>query len=157
MGSKSLGVVKRLQLEVTVDTASIGANEAMHDNILEFANAFDFKKSGEIVGVTVTDEDGKTNPVALHFFSNDMPNSTITKNAVPDIDDGDLVNSLGHIDLVAGDFEPFLDNSVGNVVAELPVVGNKEDKSLYAVLVTKATVTYATATALTLNVFIKQD
>jgi hypothetical protein len=160
MAAQSKGVIKRISVTPTIDTAGAFADgDAMHDDAIELPNALQHNASGKIRGVCLTDLDKKTTDLSIHFFTADISStSTVNKNASLDIADADLPKHLGHIRIASADYESFNDNCEATVEATIPVdIETEGTRSLYMVLKSKDTDNFSTATALTVQVFVEQD
>lgn len=113
--------------------------------------------SGTIQSIALADKNKQGIAVDVILFDADPSGSTFTDNAAATIVDADLLKILGVVSLVAGDYIAFADNSVA-VKRDLNI-GFKlaSGSSLYAVLVTRGTPTYASVSDLVLKVAIQQD
>lgn len=159
MSVESKAIIHRAQVTPTISiTPAFTAGDAMHTGAVQIPNALQYEGSGQIVGVTISDLDKKTTDLTVVFFNGNPSNSTITANAALDIDDGDLLNCLGHIKIVAADYASFNDNCIATKECLIPIDCGKDNRSdLYMVLMSDDTDDFDTATALTVSIFVEQD
>jgi hypothetical protein len=130
----------------------------MHTGAIQLENAVQYEGSGQIVGITISDLDAIKPDLTAVFFRGNPSDSTITANAALDVDDGDLLEVLGSVSIVAADFIDFSDNAVATKECLIPVDVGKDNRSgLWMVLMSDDTSNFSTATALSISVFVEQD
>lgn len=143
----------------TINTTAYAANDALHTDGIELVGAL--KKvpaAGRIAGVRVVDLADQKSELHLHFFDAEPANSTVTINAAVDFNDTELKDShLGFVSVAAGDYESLADNAVASVEAALPIVLDEGARSIFVVVVSGGTPTYASTSDIKIDVFIEQD
>lgn len=157
MAFQSKAVIKRIQVDVTLDTNAYASGDAMHTGIIKLANALQYNGSGQIIGICLTDLDKKNTDFGIIFAKSNLPNTTITANAALDIADGDLKDLLGHVKIVAADYQSLSDNSMATKECMIAVDCGEGVRDLYCVLISNDTDTFITAGAFKLSVFVEQD
>lgn len=148
----------------TIDTAAYATGELMGSSEISLTNAvLPFSTlggvnrggSGVIQSVVIVDQDAQEINIDVYFFDAEPTNTTFTDQAAFDPDDADLDLLIGVA--VVTDWRSQSDNSIGQVHnLGMAFVLTPGARTLYAVLVTRGTPTYA-ATGLTLRVTILQD
>jgi hypothetical protein len=161
MGAISKGITRKVEFDVTVDTAIFAAGDAMHSTVITLANCFQGSvPHARIEGVTIVDQANQKSAIDLLFFSANPSNTTVTVNAALDVADADLDDYfLGHISIAATDYASLADNAYGTKQnISLPVYPSAQGvRSLYCIVVARGTPTYAAATDLRIKLSFKQD
>ena len=112
--------------------------------------------SGIIQAVIVTDLADNSADLDVYFFDRELTNTTFSDNDAWDVSDVDLLTLIGVANLT--DHRSLSDNSNSQLLnIGLPFVLPATSAILYAVLVSRGTPTFATASDLTLRVAILQD
>ena len=112
--------------------------------------------SGIIQAVIATDLADNSANMDVYFFDRELTNTTFSDNDAWDVSDVDLLTLIGVAALT--DHRSLNDNSNSQLLnIGLPFVLPATSAILYAVLVSKATPTFATSSDLTLRVAILQD
>lgn len=161
MGAISKGVTRKVEFDVTVDTAIFAAGDAMHSSVITLSNVVQGSvPSARIESVTVVDQANQKSALDILFFSANPSNTTVTVNGALDVDDGDLDNYfLGHISVAATDYASLADNAYGTKQGiSLPVFSSRQGvRDIYCIVVCRGTPTFAAATDLRIKLGIKQD
>jgi hypothetical protein len=135
------GTTTRIQVTPTISAASIYAAKDAIGGIMTFAGATRTSTGGGILeSVTIVDKDQELSPMDLVLFSATIA-GTVTDNAAFDPTDADLLNCVGWIPILAGDYADFNDNAVA-VRAGLGIAYTCAATSLFGALVARATPTY---------------
>lgn len=108
----------------------------------------------EIVGVVVTDNAKQAAALDILFFDTDPAATTFTENGAVDIDDADLLNAVGFIQVTS--YSQLNDNAIGRGEVTRPIHAILAGTSLYAAIVNRGTPTYAAVTDLALRVFYRR-
>ena len=112
--------------------------------------------SGIIQAVIATDLADNSADLDVYFFDRELTNTTFSDNDAWDVSDVDLLTLIGVANL--SDHRSLSDNSNSQLLnIGLPFVLPATSTILYAVLVSRGTPTFATASDLTLRVAILQD
>lgn len=112
--------------------------------------------SGIIQSVIVTDLGAQAADLDVYFFDTELTNTTFTDNGAWDVDDTDLLNLIGVAAVT--DWRSLADNSNGQALnLGMPFTLLASMTTIYAVLISRGTPTYASTTDLTLRVAILQD
>ena len=112
--------------------------------------------SGIIQAVIITDLADQSASIDVYFFDRELTNTTFTDNDAFDPSDIDLLTLIGVASLTS--HRSLNDNSNSQLLnIGLPFVLPATSAILYAVLVSRGTPTFATASDLTLRVAILQD
>lgn len=155
----SRGMIYQVSATPTISAASIYASGDAVGGLMTFSNALiKYSKSGLLQSVVISDLAKQSAALSLVIFKDNPSSTTITDNAALDIADGDITKIIGAVPVVAGDYVALNDSSfatVRNVGLALSV--DTEVSTLYGVLITTGTPTYAAVSDLTVNLFIRQD
>jgi hypothetical protein len=125
--------------------------------LLTFADAADSDYgSGVIEAFVVIDKDQEMDGLELHLFNQTF--TATADNAAFDPSDADMANWIGFIEVVAGDYADFADNSAAILRNQnLPFNLVADGTSLFGQLVTRATPTYTATSDITVKLIIQQD
>lgn len=114
------------------------------------------EKSGIIQAVLVTDLGAQGANLDIYFFDRKLINTTFTDNAAWDVSDVDILTFIGVAAIT--DWRTLGSNSNGQLLnLGLPFILPANSTTLYAVIVSRGTPTYASTSDLTLHVAILQD
>lgn len=114
--------------------------------------------SGTIQSITLSDASKQSAVIHVTFFNANPSTATITDNSAITIPVAELTKTLGTVQIEAADYVPYSASSiatVNNINIGVKLMG--EGQTFYCCLSTQGTPTYATITALTLNVAIIPD
>ena len=137
------GITKISEFTPTLDTNAYASGDAMSSSaaIISAASSATPAKSGMIQSVIVTDLAKQDAAIDLIFFDADPSSTTITTNTALTVDDADLPNIIGVVQVTA--YADFADNSVGFATnLAIPYVADSNGR-IYAVPVCRGTPTYA--------------
>jgi hypothetical protein len=141
----------------TIDTAIYASGDLLGTK-LTLTNAVRVASTGgKIMSVTVVDQAKQSIALDVLFFEADPTGTTFTNNAALDVADADLLNAVGSVSVVAGDYIALADNSLATVKNVNLRFKLDSGTSLYACLITRGTPTYAAATDIQLKVGVEQD
>lgn len=146
--------VVRLSQTPTISTSAYTAKDAV-GGLLTFASAAR-ASGGSIIVDSVQVVDLAAQKIAIDLVLFDSAPTTPTDNAVFDPPDGELDNVVGVISLVAGDYADFNDSAVATK-HNIGLSAVLSASSLYGVLVTRGTPTYATTADIVVTVTVVQD
>lgn len=111
--------------------------------------------AGLIEAVTIIDNSAQAPAMDLIFFDTLPSGTTFTDNAALDIADADMNKIVGVLEIVAGDWVSFADNSiVQKRNLQLPVVMADQREALYAALVSRGSPTFVAATDVIVRVHV---
>lgn len=149
-------VSKVIEVTPTIDTSAYTTGDLIGTKLTLAGSGNESLGSGFIESVEITDLDKETVDIDVVIFDADPSGTTFTDNAAFDPADADLVNIVCVIP-VTSHFD-FNDNGVSIVKnVGCPYKLAVGSTSLYAALVSRASVTYTSAADLKLRVGIKQD
>lgn len=161
MASQSKGVLRKVAVDITVDTNIFASGDALHSGAILLQNCFQGDNhSGTLETIVVIDQDNEKSALSLHFFRGDPSGVAPVVNAAFDPSDADLDNLyIGYAPVAAGDYKSFADNAVATVrnVGLSIVQDTKGDRDLYLVAVSEGTPTYTAATDLRVILTFRQD
>jgi hypothetical protein len=161
-GETVIGIVGGSTTTVTVSpTVTAGAYHA-NDCIggkLTLANAARVAAgSGLVYTLTVQDLAAQNAILEVYIFNADPTNGTYTDNGAVDINDTDMAMCIGRIDVAAADYKSLADNSMAFPTSMRAIPFKlASGTSLYAVVRTPGTPTYAATSDLKLVFGILQD
>lgn len=152
---------KESEVEVTpVMTAGAYTTDLSIGGLLTFANVFGVKQSGILHGVVIRDKAKQSSALDLVFF-NALPVQTNYADGVSPNPSGvgDFQKVQGHVNILAANYLAFSAQSEATVAGiGLPLRNvTKDDRNLYALLITRGTPTYASISDITLVLKILQD
>ena len=133
-----------------IDTAIYAAGDLM-GGLLTFT---DVALAGGLILQTLTlvDQAKQSAAIDLLLFGGNLSGTTLTNNVALDVADADLLTFLGHVSIAAANYAAFNDNSAATLKdIQLFLKPAPTTKSLYGVLVSRGTPTYAAATDLQLT------
>lgn len=137
----SHGSTTRIQVTPTISAAGIYAAKDAIGGIMTFANATRTSGSGGILeSVTIVDKDQEMAAMDLVLFSATIA-GTVTDNAAFDPTDADMLNCVGWVPILTGDYADFNDNALA-VRSGLGIAYTCAATSLFGALVARGTPTY---------------
>jgi hypothetical protein len=152
-------ITKTKTISVTPVVTAAGAYTAGDalGGLLTFANAAEKGRgSGVVQTVILIDNDVEEDATELHLFNQTF--TATADNAAFDPSDADLANYVGSINVSAGSYTAFTDNSVATVNnAGLAFELVSGGTSLFGQLVTRGTPTYAATDDVTVKITVLQD
>lgn len=153
------GMIYQVAATPTVSAASIYASGDAVGGLMTFSNALiKYSKSGLLQSVVVSDLAKQSAALSLILFKENPSATTVTDNAALDIADADITKIIGSVPVAAADYVALNDSSVATVRnVGLGLSVDSEVSTLYGVLVTTGTPTYAAVSDITVNLFIRQD
>lgn len=154
---------KVIQSTPTVST-SIYASGDQVGTLMELQNAVDDSSgTATIVSVSLHDKASQSSILQVLFF-NDAPTVTSSDNAALNISDAEMAaKCIGHVSIVAADYFALSASSmacvrnVQLVVNSVKSATNTTGKSIWAIIRSGGTPTYASTTDLVLSVGLRQD
>lgn len=108
------------------------------------------KDVASLVSVTVHDLDAQEAALDILLFDTNPSNTTFTDDAALDVDDADLPNVVGIVNVAAADYVSLSDNSVAHVENLSILLKPASGDTVYAAVVSGGTPTY-TANGLSVN------
>lgn len=161
MSQVSRGVTRKVEFDVTVNTAIFASGDCMHSGIITLPNCLQgHNHSGTIVGLSVVDLASQNAPLSVLLFGQLLTTTIPVVNVALNLDDIEADNFfLGHIPVAAGNYLSLSTNSVATVSnINIPVVTPATNgRDLFAIVVCGGTPTYAVATDLRMKIYIRQD
>lgn len=145
--------VVRLTASLTTNASAYEAGDAV-GGVMTFADAV--RQAGDsfrIESVTIVDEDQQLVAMSLVLFNASV---TATDDTTFDPTDADLLNCLGHIPVAAADYSSFSDNAIAHVDAGFTGL-IASGTSLFGVLVTRGTPTYASTSSVHVILVLVRD
>jgi len=148
---------KTIAITPTISAAAIYAAGDALGGLLEFTDAGNADYgSGVIEGLVIIDDDQEQDGLELHLF--DRTFTATADNAPWDPTDADLENWIGFLEIVAGDYADFTDNSAAILRNQnLPFNLVSGGTSLFGQLVTRETPTYTLVGDITVKLIIQRD
>lgn len=149
-GSFSLGSVSRIQVTPTVSTSPAYSVKDAVGGLLTFANAASSSGGSlRIESVVIVDKASQKADLDLSFFAASITGPT--DNAAFDPTDTELLDHVGTVPILGGDYAEFNDNSAATVTA-FPLTCTVAATSLYGVLVARGTPTYVSTSDLVVTI-----
>lgn len=145
--------VTRIQVSQTTSAAAYEAKDAI-GGLMTFANAA--KTSGgsiHVESVTIVDEDAQLAAVDLVLFRASI--TAPTDELAFDPTDGELLDCVGVVHFAASDYSDFNDNAVAH--KDVSLTATLSGTSLYGVLVSQGTPTYASTSSIHVTITLVQD
>lgn len=148
-------IIYSAQVVPVINTAIYASGDAL-GGLLTLNNICEESRGSMMVGGIVLADLAKLNIATdVIFFSANPSLTTITNNSPLDIADGDITKVIGAVNIAAGDYFSFNDNSVAVVKnVNLPIKKTVawDTRNVYCCLVTRGTPTYVSVSDLTLTV-----
>lgn len=160
---QAIGVkTKIVSMVPTIDTAIYASGDQL-GSLVELTNVVDDSGgTGVITSVVVIDQAKQSSAMSLLLFK-DKPTVASADNAALNISDAEMVaKCLGHVAVASGDYAGLSASSVGTVknvqlvVTPLKSGDNRNGTSLWGILMSGGTPTYASTTDLKLLIGVKQ-
>lgn len=130
---------------IVTDTNAYSTNDFIGTAILSLADAASMGGT-KLMTITLTELTVNALAIDFLFFATACANTTFTNNGAMDIHDTDLLQFLGHVSLVAGDYAALADNTVATKRdINLVMVPSASSTGLFCVPVARATPTYVTS------------
>lgn len=149
------GRTKTITATPTITAGAYAANDAVGGE-LTFTDALrESGGSGVILDVVITDKAKQNAALKLVLFSQTFTETA--DNAAMTVTDADLVSCLGVIDIAAGDYDDFADNSVATVTGVNLGVVASGSANLFGQLYTTGTPTYVSTSDLQVRLVVLQD
>lgn len=132
----------------TIQTDAYVAGDAIGSQAFELEEVFTSPGSvSYLKNMVVYDQDDEKAAISFYFFNQDPTGTTVTDGAALDVADADLDKIVARAIVVAGDYESFADNAVGEVEVTKEMQGGGTT-SLWVIPVMRGTPTYTAATDL---------
>lgn len=145
--------VTRIQVSQTTNASAYEAGDAV-GALMTFANAAATSGGSiHVEGVTIVDEDSQLTAVDLVLFRASI--TAPTDDAVFDPTDAELLDCVGVVKFFQADYSTFNDNSVAH--KDTALTAKLSGTSLFGVLVTRGTPTYASTSSIHVTLTIVQD
>lgn len=144
----------------TVDTSAYASGDVIGGK-LTFSNALPWRTgTGFLVSVTISDKAAQASDLDLVLFESDPDSSTFTDQAAFDPADADLSKVLTVVNFGSSSRFAFNDNGVKHVASlAVPIKGRSSAGvvTLYGVLVSRGTPTFASSSDVTVKLGIAGD
>lgn len=126
---------------IVTDTTAYTAGDFVGTGILTLANILGADGS-MLEAILLTDKSKQSLAIDFLFFATACPNSTFVNNGALTIHAIDILQYLGHVSIVAGDYTALADNSAATK-RDIRLPLNPTIASIYCVPVARGTPTYA--------------
>lgn len=152
------GTVRYSTASPTADTNIYATGEVIGGK-LTFSNAMaDTTGTGFLVSVRIIDQSAQASDLDLVIFSSNPTSTTFTDQAALDIADADLSKVIGVVNFGSSSRFAFADNGIKFVANQtIPIVSLTNNTTLYGVLVSRGTPTFAGATDLSVTLGLSPD
>lgn len=133
-------------IEVTpaITAGAYSANDCIGGKLtLALALASIREGMGKLLSITVQDLAAQKAALKIFFFKADPDAGTYTDNSALDIHDTDMLDCLGVIEVDAGDYVDSADSAVATLTGIDKVVKADDKSTVYALVKTTGTPTYA--------------
>jgi hypothetical protein len=130
---------------IVTDTNAYSVGDFVGTAVLTLENASQVD-GGILETITLTDKAKQSLAIDFLFFATACANSTFTNNGALTIHATDILQYLGHVSIVAGDYTALVDNSAATK-RDIRLAFSSGSSSVYCVPVARGTPTY-TASAL---------